>query len=131
MSSSPNLDALSQFEWLIMNFLWDMEKASARKVMESMPEEGQRAYTTIQTYMERLVDKGYLSKEKIGMVNFYTTEIARESALDGATMDGATSNFIDKVFQGSGSSLAAYLLKNNRLNQDDLEKIKDILEGEA
>ncbi|MBT3254353.1 MAG: BlaI/MecI/CopY family transcriptional regulator [Candidatus Marinimicrobia bacterium] len=126
MSSSPNLDALSQFEWLIMNFLWDMEKASARKVMESMPEEGQRAYTTIQTYMERLVDKGYLSKEKIGMVNFYTTEIARESAVD-----GATSNFIDKVFQGSGSSLAAYLLKNNRLNQDDLEKIKDILEGEA
>ena len=112
MSSSPNLDALSQFEWLIMNFLWDMEKASARKVMESMPEEGQRAYTTIQTYMERLVDKGYLSKEKIGMVNFYTTEIARESAVD-----GATSNFIDKVFQGSGSSLAAYLLKNNRLNE--------------
>ena len=125
MSSRPNLDALSQFEWLIMNFLWDMEKASARKVMESMPEEGQRAYTTIQTYMERLVDKGYLSKEKIGMVNFYTTEIARESAVD-----GATSNFIDKVFQGSGSSLAAYLLKNNRLNQDDLEKIKDIIEGE-
>ncbi|NQT62531.1 MAG: BlaI/MecI/CopY family transcriptional regulator [Candidatus Marinimicrobia bacterium] len=124
MSSRINLDALSQFEWLIMNHIWGVEKASAREVMEAMPEEGQRAYTTIQTYMERLVDKGYLTKEKLGMVNFYTTEIPRESAVD-----GATSNFIEKVFQGSGSNLAAYLLKSNKLNRDDLEKIKDILKG--
>ncbi len=123
MSSRANLDALSQYEWLIMNHIWEVESASAREVMEALPEEAQRAYTTIQTYMERLVDKGYLTKEKIGMVNFYTTNIPRESVVD-----GATNNFIDKVFQGSGSSLAAYLLKNNKLNQKDLEKIRDVLE---
>ncbi len=66
MSSKASLDALSQFEWLIMNHLWINDKASAREVMESMPEEAQRAYTTIQTYLERLVDKGYLAKEKLG-----------------------------------------------------------------
>ncbi|MBC8193163.1 MAG: BlaI/MecI/CopY family transcriptional regulator [Candidatus Marinimicrobia bacterium] len=123
MSSKTSLDALSQFEWLIMNHLWINDKASAREVMESMPEEAQRAYTTIQTYLERLVDKGYLAKEKIGMVNFYTTQVPREEVVD-----GATNSFIERVFQGSGSSLAAYLLKNKSLNPDDLQKIKDILE---
>jgi len=123
MSSKVSLDALSQFEWLIMNHLWIDDKASAREVMESMPEEAQRAYTTIQTYLERLVDKGYLAKEKIGMVNFYTTQVPREEVVD-----GATNSFIERVFQGSGSSLAAYLLKNKSLNPDDLQKIKDILE---
>ena len=123
MSSRISLDALSQFEWLIMNHLWDGEKSSAREVMEAMPAEKQRAYTTIQTYLERLVDKGYLTKEKIGMVNFYTSLVPREDVVE-----GATSSFIDRVFQGSGSSLAAYLLKNGKLDPDDLDKIKDILE---
>ena len=122
MSSRLDLDALSQFEWLIMNHLWDSEKASAREVMEAMPGEAQRAYTTIQTYLERLVDKGYLTKEKIGMVNFYTAQVPRAAAVD-----GATSTFIDRVFQGSGSNLAAYLLKNKKLSSDDLKQIQDIL----
>lgn len=126
MRSKPDLYALSQFEWLIMNHLWEMEKASAREVMEALPEDAQRAYTTIQTYMERLVEKGYLSKEKIGMVNFYTPVVPRDDVVE-----GATSSFIERVFQGSGSSLAAYLLKNKKLSSDDLDRIKDILdEGE-
>ena len=123
MSSKANLDALSQFEWLIMNHLWDNDKASAREVMEALPAEAQRAYTTIQTYMERLVDKGYLAKEKIGMVNFYTTQVPRDQVVD-----GATNSFIERVFQGSGSSLAAYLLKSKSLDPVDIQKIKDILE---
>ncbi len=123
MSSKRRVEALSKFEWMIMNHLWDAEKASAREVMQAMPEKAQRAYTTIQTYLERLVEKGYVTKEKIGMVNFYTPIVAREDAVD-----GATSSFIERVFQGSGSSLAAYLLKNKKLDPDELQKIKDILE---
>jgi len=122
MNSKLKIEALSQFEWLIMNHLWDADKASAREVMEALPEKAQRAYTTIQTYLERLVDKGYVSKEKIGMVNFYTTQVPREDAVD-----GATTNFIERVFQGSGSNLAAYLLKNKKLDAADLQQIQEIL----
>lgn len=125
MSSKSNLDGLSKFEWTIMNQLWELEKASARDMVDSLPEESQRAYTTIQTYMERLVDKGYLTKEKIGMVNFYQPKVGREKIVD-----GATTSFIDRVFAGSGSSLAAYLLKNKNLKPEDLKQIRDILGGD-
>lgn len=124
MSSKPSLDGLSKFEWTIMNQLWEAEKASAREIVEALPEESKRAYTTIQTYLERLVDKGYLTKEKIGMVNFYAPLVERDSIVA-----GATTSFIDRVFSGSGSSLAAYLLKNKNLKPEELEQIRDILGG--
>jgi len=126
MSSNLDLNALSQFEWLIMNHLWEQDQASAREVMEALPKDAKRAYTTIQTYLERLVEKGYLSKEKIGMVNFYRSTVPRETAVE-----GATSTFIERVFQGSGSSLAAYLLKHKKLDEGELQKIRQILDGDG
>ncbi|MCF7808787.1 MAG: BlaI/MecI/CopY family transcriptional regulator [Candidatus Marinimicrobia bacterium] len=123
MSKNPKIDALSKFEWTIMNELWELENASARDIIDALPENSQRAYTTIQTYLERLVEKGYLSKKKAGNVNLYQTVIPRDEIVD-----GATNSFIERVFQGSGSSLAAYLIKNKQLRKDDLEQIRQILE---
>ncbi|NQV29947.1 MAG: BlaI/MecI/CopY family transcriptional regulator [Candidatus Marinimicrobia bacterium] len=124
MRSNPDLDALSPFEWILMNHLWELGNASARELNEALPEDAQRAYTTIQTCLERLVEKRYLSKEKTGMVNFYTAQVPREDVVD-----GATSSFIDRVFQGSGSSLAAYLVKHKKLDAGDIQKIRDILDN--
>ncbi len=123
MRSNPDLDALSPFEWILMNHLWELGNASARELNEALPEDARRAYTTIQTCLERLVDKRYLSKEKTGMVNFYTAQVAREDVVD-----GATARFIDRVFHGSGSSLAAYLVKHKKLEDADIQKIRDILD---
>jgi len=118
----PELEALSRFEWLIMNTVWDAGRVSAREVMETLPPENQRAYTTIQTYLERLVDKGYLAKEKIGLVNFYHALIAREGVVEGETR-----NFIDRVFQGSAPSLAAFLLKRDQISAEELEQIRALV----
>ena len=125
MSQKANIDSLSQFEWLIMNEVWELENASAREIKDALPETAQRAYTTIQTYLERLVEKGYLKKEKQGIINYYAPRLPRETIVE-----GATTRFIDRVFQGSGSSLAAYLIQSNALGADDLEKIKQILDGD-
>lgn len=118
-----NPDPLSKFEWTIMNQIWDGARMSAREVMEALPPEKQRAYTTIQTYLERLVDKGYLEKEKIGMVNFYAAVVPRESVVA-----GATNNFVNQVFAGSASRLAAYLIPNIDLNSKEIEMIRQLLD---
>ena len=121
-SRKPELETLSPFEWLIMNTVWDAERVSAREVMDRLPPESQRAYTTIQTYLERLVEKGYLTKEKIGLVNFYQALIAREGVVE-----GETERFINRVYQGSAPSLAAFLLKRDRLSAAELEQIKALV----
>ena len=122
-SKKRKLDPLSKFEWTIMDQVWDNGKRTVREVHEALPPEKQRAYTTIQTYMERLVDKGYLQKEKIGLVNFYLFTVPREQVVE-----GETSRFVTQVFGGSASRLAAYLLPNIDLEPEAVEQIRHMLE---
>ncbi len=123
MGSKSITERLSNFEWEIMNQIWDQKSASAREVLESLPEEHQRAYTTIQTYLERLVEKKFLSKQKVGLVNFYQALIPRERAVRKETR-----RFVDQIFGGSSSRLAAYLLGEGEISQSDLDRIKKLLE---
>jgi BlaI family penicillinase repressor len=116
---------LTEFEWAIMSIIWENPEISVRDVRQNLPDKFQKAYTTIQTYMERLVDKGFLSKKKIGRVNFYTPEIDKETVQKKETV-----NFINKTFQGSPSKLAAFLFDSNNLAEDDLEKLKKMINEE-
>jgi len=121
---SSGKEKLSNFEWEIMNQIWGLGSTSARQVLNALPLEHQRAYTTIQTYLERLVDKKYLTKEKIGLVNFYRFIVARD-----CVVHNETRRFIDQVFSGSTSQLAAYLLGQGNIDASDLAKIKELLEN--
>ena len=125
MGSKMTAERLSNFEWEIMNQIWSLGSASAREVLEALPTEHQRAYTTIQTYLERLVEKKYLSKEKLGLVNYYSAIIPKESAVH-----RETKRFVDQVFSGSTSQLAAYLLGQGTIEPADLESIKLMLEAD-
>lgn len=122
MSSKSVIDSISKYEWQIMNQLWNMGSASAREVLEALPPKHQRAYTTIQTYTERLVEKGFLAKHKVGMVNFYQPLVPREKAVQ-----SETKRFVDQVFGGSMSQLAAYLVGQENISQEDVTHIKDML----
>ncbi len=123
MGSKKGIESLSNFEWQIMNQIWEMGSSSAREVLEALTEEHRRAYTTIQTYLERLVDKKFLSKEKVGLVNFYRSLIPRDRVVR-----KETKRFVDQIFGGSSSQLAAYLLDEGEISQSDLDRIKKMLE---
>ncbi len=125
MSSKLKNNSLSNFEWLIMNQIWELGSASAREVLDALPVEHHRAYTTIQTYTERLVEKGYLNKKKVGLVNFYQATMPRMNAVQHETR-----RFVDQVFGGSMSQLAAYLLGQGDIKPEDIEQMKALLEDQ-
>ena len=63
---------LAEAEWRIMDCIWTFAKPSTvREIHQRLYPEGEKAYTTVQTITNILVEKGFLRKEKIGMVNFY------------------------------------------------------------
>ncbi len=113
---------LSNFEGEIMDILWDEPHRSVRDVLENLPQPHKKAYTTVQTYLERLIKKGFLSKQKIGMVNFYHPVISRETV-----QKNETRHFINKTFQGSLSKLAAFLFDSENLSTKDLQSIKALI----
>ena len=114
---------ISNLEWEILRIIWSKEKICVKEMLEFLSDQNKRAYTTIQTYMERMVEKGFLSKEKIGLVNFYSS-IVKEKNL----INKEISKFIQNVFAGSYSNFASYLFDSNKLEHKDIEIIKKMID---
>ncbi|MEK7164352.1 MAG: BlaI/MecI/CopY family transcriptional regulator [Patescibacteria group bacterium] len=55
--------------------------ATVKNVHKNLYPKGEKALTTVQTVMDRLERKGFLKKEMIGLVNFYTPAISREEII--------------------------------------------------
>lgn len=106
-----------------MKAVWQKQKITVKEVWQQIYPHQEKAYTTVQTYMDRLVEKGVLKKEKVGLVNFYQACITEEQALD-----KATENLVSRAFNGSFGLLAAFLIDSQRLDASDLERIKQMLE---
>ena len=113
----------SDKEWIIMKAVWQKQQVTVKEVWMQIYPNQEKAYTTVQTYMDRLVEKGVLKKEKMGLVNFYQTLITEEQALD-----KATENLVSRAFNGSFGLLAAFLIDSQRLDPSDLKKIKTLLQ---
>lgn len=110
-------------EWEIMNVIWQLSrKTTVREVLNLKYPKGQKAYTTIQTGMNKLVQKGFLKKEKIGLVNFYS--VTKSQSI---SVKNETSNFVKRVYNGSFLSLANHLIKSGSLSKQEIEDLKLII----
>ena len=115
---------LSPLEWEIMGVIWSLGgRPSVREVLDAAYPGGEKAYTTVQTVMNNLEGKGYLKKEKIGLVNFYRP-LRRRGDLVRKEMD----RFVDRVFAGSFGALADYLVQSDALDDEKLAELRRMLE---
>jgi predicted transcriptional regulator len=114
---------LSPLEWEVMNTIWALRKnPSVREVLEKAYPGGEKAYTTVQTVMNNLEVKGFLEKDKIGLVNFYKPLRKRNELLK-----KETANFVDKTFGGSFQRLASYLIDSGTLSAEEIADLKRVI----
>ncbi len=114
---------LSPRQWELMSIIWDMEgPVTVKRVMEIGFPDGEKAYTTVQTVMNILVDNGFLSKEKLGPINIYSPLIQREEATT-----EETAAFMEKVFNGSFQKMANFMLGRDSLTDEELRHLKDLI----
>lgn len=116
---------LTPLEWEIMEVIWQEaeQKITVRDVINFAYPNAEKAYTTVQTVMNNLETKGFLAKQKIGLVNFYTAIQKRQTLLK-----KETSRFVDKVFGGSFHSLANYLIDSSSLSAEEIADLKKLIE---
>jgi predicted transcriptional regulator len=113
-----------------MEGVWQCEgKASpygitVREVHNQLYPRGQKAYTTVQTIMNILFEKGFLKREKIGMVNFYTPTVSREEM---ARQE--THTLVSRAFGGSFVALANHLVDSGSLSEKELAVLKGLIDA--
>ena len=110
---------LSRFELEIMELLWPRGEASVREIQEAIPEESRPAYTTVQTIVQRLEQKGAVRRtRKIGNALMFEPAITRKSVYR---------RVIDELldlFGGSAQPVVAHLLESGKLTLEDLKALE-------
>lgn len=115
--------ALSKTEWSLMNICWRRGTASARDVYEETLLDRKRGYQTVKTMLDRLVDKGYLSREKFGPIWLYKPTVLRSSVVR-REMD----SFIGTVLDNRIAPLLAHLAERESLTDEELAALRRLTE---
>src|SRR5215470_13852369 len=110
---------LSKAEARILEQYWKLGTASVREILESLPEEERVAYTTVQTLVYRLEEKGALRKvKKIGNAQLFEPAIDRSDYRSGLVRD-----LLD-LFGGSPRLLVSNLIETGALTLKDLKALQ-------
>ena len=116
---------LTPAEWEIMESVWQLGKSTtARDVHQYAYPNGEKAFTTVQTILNTLNKKGFLKCEKIGMVNFYSPEMNKQTAKKEHLLSTAK-----QLFNGSVPDMANFLIDASNLSMDDIKIIKIFVEA--
>jgi BlaI family transcriptional regulator, penicillinase repressor len=115
---------LSKSETRILEQYWKLGTCSVREILESLPEEERVAYTTVQTLVYRLEEKGALRKaKKIGNAQLFEPAIDQSEHRSGLVRD-----LLD-LFGGSPRMLVSNLLESGTITLKDLKALQSAAPG--
>ena len=113
---------LSKAETRILEQFWQLGTSSVREILESLPEEERVAYTTVQTLVYRLEQKGALRRVKrIGNAQLF------EPAIDQTQFRNGLVHELLDLFGGSPRLLVSNLLETGSLTLKDLKALQPAL----
>lgn len=118
---------ISDAELEIMKIIWGnpAETTLFSYIMEALAKRGKPCQkNTLIVLLSRLVNKGFLSAEKIGRRNEYTTLVSEEQY-----QTAQTRHFLNKIYEGSAKGLVSNLIAGDMLTDAEYEELKKLLEN--
>lgn len=115
------LPSLGEQEIEILRHVAARGTVTVREVAEHFEKEKGLARTTILTVMERLRNKGFLSRAKVDGIFKYSEKIETETVIK-----GKVSEFIERTLGGSVAPLINHFADGD-LSGDEIEKLRRIV----
>jgi len=95
---------LAPLERECMQALWPLGEGTVHEIREQMAAARPRAYTTIMTIMDRLAQKGVVTRTKVGRAYLYRPNFTAEEA-----RAHAVQQLVEHFFDGSREALRAHV----------------------
>ena len=103
-----------------MDVLWRIGEASVREVREALSERKRPAYTTVQTIVQRLEQKGAVRRtRKIGNALMFEPAVTRKTAYRRVFDE------LLALFGGSARPVVAHLVDTGKLTLEDLKALEE------
>ena len=116
------MEELTKTEERIMQVFWDLKKAFVKDVIEQLPDDPKPPYNTISSVVRLLEKKGYLGHRTYGKTHEYFPTINKASY-----RKMYLKKLLSGYFENSPASLMSFLVKEEKLSQEEMEKLRDII----
>lgn len=117
------LPAVSPSETEILRLVWQLDSATVQEVCDSLPARRKIAYATVQTLLRRLEKKGYLKHDLQGKAHVFLPAVRKEAVIKRSVGD-----FLERLFGGDPIPLMQYLAEHGKIDADDIERLKKLIE---
>lgn len=115
--------ALTDAEARVMGVLWQRKRATVADVVNSLRAQYALSYSTIQTMLRILEQKGYVAHEKVARAFVFQPVVDERQA-----RRRAVKHLISRLFDGSPSLLVSNVLDDDEIDPTELQRLKNMIE---
>jgi BlaI family transcriptional regulator, penicillinase repressor len=109
----------------VLQVLWQYGPSTVRFVHDKLNEQKEAViYTSTLKLMQTMKEKGMLDRDETNMKHIYSAAV-EEGKVKGNLLD----RFVDTMYNGSPSSLMMALLGNDKTSEEELQKIRALLDN--
>lgn len=127
MTQAKNTAAkLTRFEEDVMKVLWKQGASSVHQVIDTLPQERKKTYTSVSTILRILEGKQYVCSHKQGRGHIYSANYSQEDYAQ-----QSLEHLITYGFSNQPAKLVNYLINNSLLSKDDLQHLEALITSKA
>jgi BlaI family penicillinase repressor len=113
---------LTEAEWAIIQVIWENEPCAVPTIQEELEARKKWHYSTVKTLMDRMVEKGLLTTERIRNLILYRSAITKVQAQKGEIMRA-----VKRAFDGALTPMMQFMLDEHNLSQKQLAELESLI----
>ncbi len=114
---------LAKSELEVARIVWDLGAATVRQVFEALPSDRALDFWTVQTYLRRLKQKGYLKTRRVGHGNVYSPAVKPSRVIRELMSD-----FVERLFDGEVLPMLQHLVALRKLSDEEISDLQSFLD---
>jgi len=121
--SPPQLPTISDAEWIVMREFWSRGDGTVADIVQSLEGRTHWKPRTVQSLINRLVQKGALGFEKLSREHLY-----RPLVTESDCVMGVSRSFVDRIFGGKLAPLLACFVDGGAVSKNEMAQLRRILD---
>lgn len=115
---------LGELEQQVMDILWEHKQCSARDILTQLEKDRKLAYTTVATILQRLYDKGLVTRKDDKLGHIYAPKVSKEKF-----SKNIAQSFLNKFIDSFGdTAIASFAESIDKLPDEKRKYFLEILD---
>ena len=115
---------LGSAELEVLKLLWDEGPSPVRDVLTLLHRRGRNvAYTTVQTLLTRLEQKGFVSSDKSDLAFVFKATLSQDRV-----RKSRVESLVKQLYDGAAAPLVLQLIRTERFTSDEIVELQSLIE---